>query len=204
MLKKAALLAGLLTLTSLAAFAQDGRFVVSLNASGLLPQQSRNGTLVLNPTNSAGFLGTVQWKFAPHSSFALNYGRAVNSEKYTQSTIVYRVKSDVTELSLAYTYTTQFGDRIHPFVFGGGGVLVFGPTDTLVNDVISTPLGAVRQSQPAVLYGGGVDYSLLGALALRLQYRGLFYQPPSYKVPFLSMTGHTHLAEPSIGLSFTF
>ncbi len=202
MLKKAALLAGLLLLGSCAAAAQDGRFVVSLNLAGLINKQSQNGSITLTSTNSVGFLGSAQWKFAPRSSFELSYGRSHNSEVYEQSPLVYRIKSDVTELSLAYVYTTQFRD-LHPFFLAGGGALIFGPTDTLVND-ISTSFPAVRQTQPAILYGAGVDYPLSPHFALRLQYRGFIYQPPSFQQSRFAIAGHTHTAEPSIGITFNF
>lgn len=203
MLKKAALFAGILLLSSLAAAAQDGRFTLSLNAAGLIHKQSQNEFVTLTSTDSVGFLGSIQYKFAPHSSFELSYGRSHNSEKYDQSPLLYRVKSDITEVSLAYVYTTTYHEKYHPFLLAGAAALTFGPSDTLVNDV-STPLGAVRQTQPAILYGGGVDYPFYSHFALRLQYRGLIYQPPSYKLNRFSISGHTHVAEPSIGVTFTF
>jgi outer membrane immunogenic protein len=202
MLKKAALLAGVLLLSSLAAVAQDGRFVVSVNAAGLLNRQSHNSSMTLTSTDSVGFLGSLQWKFAPKSSFELSYGRSHNSEVYEQLPLVYRITADVTELSLAYKYTTQFRG-FHPFLLAGGGALVFAPSGTFVND-ISTTYPALRQAQPAILYGAGVDYPLLGSFALRVQYRGFIYQPPSFKQNQFVMGGHTHTAEPSIGISFTF
>ena len=203
MLKKTAILfAGIFVFSSWM-FAQDGRFTVGLNVSALVFKQSEGNGIVLNPTNHAGFLGSFQYKIAPHSSLEVNYGRSYDSQKYSVGPLVYRVFSDVNEFTASYVYTARAGKRLRPFATVGGGVLIFGPPATAVNDII-TPIGAVRQSQLAILYGGGVDYTVFGPFSLRVQYRGLLYQPPSFKLPFLSVGGRTNLAEPSVGIAFNF
>jgi hypothetical protein len=62
------------------------------------------------------------------------------------------------------------------------------------------------------LFGGGFDYRLPWRLALRLQYRGLYYNAPSFNVNGITSGGSVNLAtgskgymsEPSIGLVFKF
>jgi opacity protein-like surface antigen len=85
----------------------------------------------------------------------------------------------------------------------GGGALVFNPTNTLIGGNPQEQEG-LRQTRPAVLYGGGVDYHLISFLALRLQYRGLFYSPPDFWLPGLFTGGRGHLAEPVVGLVVRF
>ena len=67
------------------------------------------------------------------------------------------------------------------------------------------------QTEAALLYGGGVDYKLPWKFALRLQYRGLYYNNPNFKVNTLNggaisfVAGNRgHMAEPSVGLVFRF
>lgn len=203
MLKKTAILfAGIFVFSSWM-FAQDGRFTANVNVSALVFRQSEGNGLVLNPTDHAGFLVGFQYRIAPHSSLEVNYGRSYDSQKYTSGPLIYRVFTDVKEFSGAYVYTARKGKRLRPFAMVGGGALFFGPTGSKINDVV-TPIGAVRQSQLAVLYGGGVDYRIFGPFSLRAQYRGLFYQPPDYKLLFLSVGGKTNLAEPTVGITFNF
>jgi hypothetical protein len=49
-----------------------------------------------------------------------------------------------------------------------------------------------------------VDYRLVRALGLRLQYRGLVYKAPDFGLAALSTDSWTHTAEPSVGLVFRF
>lgn len=203
MLKKTAILfAGIIVFSSWM-FAQDGRFTANLNVSALIFRQSEGNGIVLNPTNHAGFLATFQYRIAPHSSLEVNYGRSYDSQKYTSGPLIYRVFADVTEFSGAYVYTARKGKRLRPFALVGGGALFFGPPAAKINDV-PTAIGAVRQSQLAVLYGAGVDYRVFGPISLRAQYRGLYYQPPDFKLLFLSVGGKTNLSEPTIGIAFNF
>ena len=81
--------------------------------------------------------------------------------------------------------------QVRAFVFAGGGVLRFSPRTTwvffppLANNVpnnVQVNLNAAKQSELAVLYGFGMDYKLPWRFALRLQYRGLLYREPDFKV----------------------
>jgi hypothetical protein len=140
-----------------------------------------------------------------------NIGHFDNSQKYDTGTLDYRVQSTVIELSGALVYRLFQTEKWKPFLFGGAGVLLFNPDNTTVIEVnplspgeAQENIGAVRQSEIAALYGGGVDHPLFHSLSLRLQYRGLIYSAPSFSVPNLFTGQHGHIAEPSIGLVFNF
>ena len=74
----------------------------------------------------------------------------------------------------------------------------------------------MKQTEFAVLYGAGLDYRFLSNirrfkesdlvphLALRFQYRGLFYRAPSFKNPTLFTGRQGHLAEAAGGLVIKF
>jgi len=66
------------------------------------------------------------------------------------------------------------------------------------------PFGATGQRALAFLYGGGADYRLRKAFALRVQYRGLIYKAPDFDVPSLYTGVNGHMAEPSAGIVFKF
>ena len=77
---------------------------------------------------------------------------------------------------------------------------------------VQAVLNTSKQTQLMYLYGGGFDYRLPWRFALRVQYRGLIYNAPSFNVNAGLSGGSINLAtgskgymsEPSIGLVFKF
>jgi opacity protein-like surface antigen len=93
--------------------------------------------------------------------------------------------------------------RVHkllPYVLGGGGALIFSPTNNLGGFVP----GADTQAQGAFVYGGGADYGITRHLSLRAEYRGFVYKVPDFGLSNLSTDGWTHTALPSAGLVVRF
>lgn len=183
--------------------AQDGRFDVSVNFAGKLPRQTSGNQVVQSPTSSGGFLGTAGFRIAPKVSAEFNFESTYNTQKYQAGGLFYQIPGDMREFSGALLFHPFQHGRWEPFILGGGGIIAFGPADTII-DGVSTPTGAVREKLPTVLYGLGTDYRITANFALRLQYRGLFYQPPDFKVRNLFTGGLGHTAEPTIGLVFNF
>ena len=214
MLKKMGLAAAFLLLTS-AGFGQaGGSFDMSLSAAGILPKQSSGNGIVQTPTKSGAFLATVRWRFTARHSIEANYARGNDSQVYTTAN-VFRIQSNVSEFTGAYVFSPVETEKFEPFVFGGMGALVFNPFSTFIN-TIQTAIPSARQTEFAVLYGAGVDYHFLSSIrgfkgsdlvphvALRFQYRGLFYRAPSFKNPTLFTGGQGHLAEAAGGLVIKF
>lgn len=54
------------------------------------------------------------------------------------------------------------------------------------------------------MYGGGIDYTLFGGIAMHLQYRGLLYKAPDFSLPGFSTGSWGHWAEYTAGLVFRF
>ena len=204
MIKQAGIVvAAVLLLTSFGWAQNEGRWDVSLNAAALIAKQtSGNGTVQI-PTNNVGFLGTARFRFQKKSALEVNWGHADDSQKYVTSALQYRIPTTISEFSGAYVFTPMETKRFKPFLLIGGGALVFNPNNTLIGGNPQA-LEGVRQFRPAVLYGGGVDYHLISFLALRLQYRGLFYSPPDFRLPELFTGGRGHLAEPAVGIVVRF
>ncbi|MGH9513545.1 MAG: hypothetical protein ACRD2U_15555 [Terriglobales bacterium] len=215
MFKKAGLAAVLLLSLTSAGFGQEGgRFDLSFGVAGLLPKQTSANGIVQTPTKSGAFLGTARLRFNARHSIEANYARGSDSQIYTTPN-VFRIQSNVTEATGAYVFSPFETKKFEPFVFGGAGVLVFNPFNTFVN-TIQTPVPSVQQKEFAVLYGAGLDYKifhqvplvrgtdLASHLALRFQYRGLFYKAPNFKNPSLFTGSRAHLAEAAAGLVIKF
>jgi opacity protein-like surface antigen len=202
MIKQAGIVVAALFLLTAPGFAQDGPLSLSVAGGDAISKQTSGNGTTLAPTQNFVFVGSLRLRMARIAWLEANFGHTDNSQKFTTGTLDYRIQSTVTELSGAIVVTPFQKVRLKPFILAGGGVLVFNPNNTLI-DGNQTPAG-VRQTRPAILYGVGLDYPLLWKLALRLQYRGLFYQPPDFKVVGLFTGGRGHMAEPTVGLAFTF
>jgi opacity protein-like surface antigen len=220
MLKKAGPLAAAFFLFTSLGFSQDkGHFDASFNGSVVFTKTSSGNGVQQSATIGSNYFGTFRFKFRRKHSLLFNYGRAQNSQVY-RTGFDYHVVTRTTEYSGAYRYNLFQKGKFEPFVFVGAGALTFSPQSTwlvLPEFVVGVPnnvqinLNAAKQTALAYLYGGGVDYRLPWRWALRLQYRGLYYNAPDFKVDALSgsavnfSTGaKSHMAEPSIGLVFRF
>ncbi len=194
--------ATILLLTSVA-LGQDRRFDFSLNGAGVLSKEADGNGIRLTPTQGWGVLATLGLKLAPKHSLELNYARTKDSQIYDAPPFVYRIPSTISEFSGAYIVRPLQTEKLEPFLLAGAGALVFTPNDTFINGN-QLGIGAVRQTKPAFLYGGGVDYPLFGRFAVRLQYRGIFYTAPDFRVTNLITSARGHLAEPSVGVVVKF
>jgi opacity protein-like surface antigen len=221
MLRKAGSLLVIFFLFTLPALSQDkGRFDASFNGALVLTHPSSGNGIQQSATIGSDYFGTFRFKFKPKHSFLFNYGRATNSQIY-QTNFDFHVLSKTTEYSGAYMYTLLQKGKFQPFVLIGAGALSFNPQSTwlfLPDFVVGVPnrvpanLNATKQTQLVYLFGAGVDYRLPWKLALRLQYRGLYYNVPSFNVNAaisggsvnLSTGSKGYMSEPSIGLVFKF
>jgi hypothetical protein len=199
------------------AWAQDNKYEVSLGGSAVFSEQSTGNGTVLTPTNSGAFLITGRYRLTEHSSVEINYSHTANSQIYFASPLTYRIQGTIAEYSGAYVFSFHQTKKFEPFVFAGAAALVFYPSYSLntINGV-QTYIPASQQTRPAFLYGGGFDYavfsrvpivrrfSLVDHVALRLQYRGLVYKAPDFKVQNLFTGDRGHMAEPSAGIVVKF
>jgi outer membrane immunogenic protein len=211
MIKRAAMAVAVGIILTCSGFGQDAHYDVSVNGMGVISKQTTGNQVVQTPTQGFGVVGVGEVRLNSRFAVQVNAGHLDNSQKYATGTLDYRVQSTVTEFSGALVYRLLQTQKWKPFLFAGAGVLFFNPDNTTVIEVnplspgeAQENIGAVRQSEIAALYGGGVDHPLLHRLSVRLQYRGLIYSAPSFSVPNLFTGQHGHIAEPSIGLVFSF
>jgi hypothetical protein len=211
MIKRAAMGVAVGMMLACSGLGQDAHYDIGVNGMGVLSKQTTGNQVVQTPTQGFGVAAVGEIRLNSRFALQANLGHLHNSQKYATGTLDYRIQSTVTEFSGALVFRLWQTEKWKPFLFGGGGVLFFNPNKTTV--IEENPLspgegqeniGAVRQSEIAALYGGGVDHPLLPRLAVRLQYRGLIYSSPSFNVPNLFTGHHGHIAEPSVGLVFSF
>lgn len=196
---------------------QDNRFDISLNGGPVVTNHATGNGTTLTPTKSGVVLVTGRYRFSEKSSLELNYGHTANSQIYFTPPLTFRILNTISEYSGAYVFSFLQSDKLEPFVFAGAAAVTFYPGYSLntVNDVLTT-IPASQQTKPAFLYGGGLDYrifsrvpfvrrsSLTNHLALRLQYRGLLYKAPDFKVQNLFTGARGHMAEPTVGIAVKF
>jgi opacity protein-like surface antigen len=204
MLNKAGMLAAaLLALTTLG-WAQEHRLDLSLNLGEAFSKQSSGNGVVLSPTNAFVVFGTARLHVARKSSVELTIGKTSNSQIYSAPPFDYRISNSTTEYTGAYVFSPFVAGKFEPFLLAGAGLVRFYPGYYSYVDNVQVALPSRTQTRPAFLYGGGVDYKAYWRFAVRLQYRGLFYQAPDFRVPGLTTSAKGHLAEPSIGIVLRF
>ena len=203
--RTALLVAATLVLATFAAAQDDPRFDVSLNCAAVLSKTSAGplGNTTLKPTISGDGLVTFRYHFTHMHGIDVNVGHTSNSQVFTVPPDVYRVNTGITEFSAAYVFRPFHGKRLDPFIFGGGAILRFAVGNQYI-DNFQNAFGATGQKPLAALYGGGADYPLWRTLSLRLQYRGLIYKTPDFKLQQLFTGVYGHMAEPSVGIVLKF
>jgi opacity protein-like surface antigen len=182
--------------------AQTSRSEVSASFTGNFSKESDGQGVTQTPSQSGGLLLNYRFFLGSRSAVDLNYGFTRNDQNYAFfSPLGFAgIQSNVHEATAAYVFTPFRSSRLSPFVLAGGGAMVFSPTNTFNNSSI----GAETQARGAFLYCAGADYTLFGGVALRAQYRGLFYKAPDFNLPGFSTGTWGHMAEPTIGLVFRF
>jgi outer membrane immunogenic protein len=180
------------------AFSQSedpGKNEVSVQAFGSFVKSTTSNGIQNSATNSAGVLGSYRRFFDVHSGVEVNYGYALNTQNFLQSSGTLGVKSYSHEISAAYVFRMPMR-KFTPFVLAGAGGLIFDPKDFV---------GANSQTRAAFVYGGGADFNLSHHVFVRAEYRGFVYNSPTYDLTALNGTDRiTHRAEPSVGFGYRF
>ena len=218
MLRRSGIVLAALFLLTCIGWAQDNTYEVSLGGAAVVSKQSTGNDTTLTPTNSGAVLITGRYRFSDHNSVEINYSHTANSQIYFASPLTYRIQDTIAEYSGAYVYSFHESKRAEPFVFAGAAALIFYPSYSLnyINGVQAT-IPVSQQTKPAFLYGGGFDWKVFSSVpflhrsptlsnhvALRLQYRGLVYKAPDFKIQNLFTGARGHMAEPSIGIVVKF
>ncbi len=192
-------LLGTILLLASSARAQEGflRHEVGVQGTGIFTKDSnQNGTLQ-HSTDTGGFIVNYRFHFNGWLGAEASYGYDRNTQQNFTPSGNFGIQSNVHQATGALVVNLPvYVARMRPYVLAGAGALVFDPTGNTGGFVS----GAQRQTRPAFVYGGGVDYRLVRHVALRLEYRGFVYNRPDFGVAALSSNVTAHTAQPSAGL----
>ena len=186
-------------LLSMGAAAQEMRSEISVQGTGFFTKDSDANGIRNQATNTGGFLVGYRYNFNRWLGGEADYGYARNTQLFS-GFVPARVQANIHQITGAAVVKLPGFYRVLPYVLGGGGVLVFDPT----NNLGGTFPGASEQTQGTFLYGVGADYVLTKHVSLRAEYRGFVYQAADFDVPSLKTDAWTHTAQPSAGFAFHF
>ena len=188
-------------LTTPFCFAQESsKMDVSINVNGLFPAHAEGNGLGQKASASAGVLASFRYSPSRFATFEFNYGHSRDTQYFTNPGVESFVHTGVHEVTGAYVLNLPWHTtRLQPFALVGAGIIQFSPftSGTSVS-------GAQSQTKPAVLWGAGVNYDVSRHVALRLQYRGLFYVGPDFKVASLTTDKWQPMTQPSLGIVYRF
>jgi hypothetical protein len=170
------------TTVSLGAAAQLSATRIQLNPDGTANSQG------LNPT--AAVVGSVRQSFTPWLGYTATVGYARSTEVNTgelglNASPYFAIPVDVYETSLSYHLQKHITPRLTGFVDAGGGMLTFLPVHRGADAKNFVPhqnyaLVPSVTFRPLVVSSVGIDYHFKHNLALRAEYRGLFYKYPDF------------------------
>jgi opacity protein-like surface antigen len=201
MRRTAIMLAGSVILLTFGAAAQESRSEVSLQGTGFFTRDTNGQGISRTTTNTGGFLVGYRYHINRWLAAEANYGFDRNTQRYFSAGGQSRVQSDVHAATAAAVISLPFRiSRLSPYVLAGGGSLVFHPTGNAGGFVSGTD----TQAKAALLYGGGVNYTLTRHWSVLAEYRGYVYKDADFGVRALNTDSWTHTAQPSAGIVFRF
>src|SRR6267154_1025225 len=203
---KTGLVITVLLLAGMVSAQEQKRFDFTISGAGVFSKTttSSSGSIGDTPTTSVAYTGTFRYHLTPKHAFEVNIGHTSNSQIFSAGTEPFRVVNGITEYTGDYVFSPFSRGKLQPFLLAGAGALRFNPGNTFI-DTFPASFGAAQQTSLALVYGVGADYHLWRMVALRLQYRGLFYKQPDFQLPTLFFTGaRGHLAEPAAGIVVRF
>jgi len=188
-------------LSAITALSQEVRNEVSVQATGFFSKDSNGQGISNKTTQSGGLLAGYRYRINRWFSAETDYGYNRSTEQYFTLGSASRIQADVHSVTGDLVVNLPF--RFHkllPYVLGGGGALIFRPTN---NSGGFLP-GADTQAKGAFVYGGGADYGITRHVSLRAEYRGFVYKAPDFGLGNLSSDAWTHTALPSAGVVVRF
>jgi len=185
------------------------RAEIFVTAFGLFTHQATGNAIGQQGTNAGG--GSAGYRFYLNGSSALEgrYGFSRNSQKYTIDGAVSSIPVYLSEISGSYVYNFLNPRRLHLFVEGGGGLILFSPTNygdgtNGSNGYNGSSSSLGRQAKGMFLYGVGADVPASSHVSVRAEYRSLGYKAPDFGLAPLHSDAFSFVYEPSVGVAFRF
>ena len=172
---------------------------ITIQGTALVTRSSKDQIPSNEASKSGGFLVGYSYQFNRWLGAEGNYGYSRNTQNYLTLSEPSSLQADFHEVTAALVGHIPVHVRsVRPYVLGGGGALVFDPTDKFI------VTGAERQTRGAFVYGGGANFDITNNFGIRAEYRGLVFKVPDFALDRLNLDKFTHLAQPSIGFFFRF
>jgi opacity protein-like surface antigen len=172
---------------------------ISVQGTALITKTSNDQIPSNDATKSGGLLVGYSYQFSRWFGAEGNYGYSRNTQNFITLGGPSSVQANFHEVTGALVAHLPLNARsVRPYVLGGGGALVFDPTDKFI------VTGADRQTRGAFVYGGGANFDVAKNFGVRAEYRGLVYKVPDFGADRLNLDKFTHLAQPSVGFFFRF
>lgn len=188
-------------LSAITALSQEVRNEVSVQATGFFTKDSNGQGTSQKTTESGGVLAGYRYRINRWFSAEANYGYNRNTQQYFNNGGASQIQADVHSVTGDLVVNLPFRfHKVLPYVLGGGGALIFSPTNNFSGFVP----GVDTQTQGAFVYGGGADYVITPHLSLRAEYRGFVYKAPDFDFKNLNTDAWTHTALPSAGFVVRF
>src|SRR5713101_2030870 len=106
-----------------------GRAEVFVNGFGLFSSQVNGGGVGEQATEAGGASAGYRFHLSSSSALEGRYGFSRNSQKYSTVSGVSSIPAYFSEISGSYVFSFSGSNRIRPFLEGGGGLLIFSPTN---------------------------------------------------------------------------
>ena len=172
---------------------------ISIQGTALITRSSNDQIPSNDATRSGGLLVGYSYQFSRWFGAEANYGYSRNTQNFITAGGPSSLQADFHEVTGALVAHIPVHVRsVRPYVLGGGGALVFDPTNKLI------VAGAERQTRGAFVYGGGANFDITHNFGVRAEYRGLIYRVPDFTLDRLNLDKFTHLAQPSVGFFVRF
>lgn len=199
----------LLTLLLLAGVAwtrAEAQMDVAASVYGALNQSTNGNTTKQNPSDQAGVLLEMRYISNPLLGYELTYAYNRANQTYRTANIstpggvnannlVQSVKANAHQVTADWVVSLKMAN-LRPFALAGAGLMFFHPD--------SGQTGTSGNTKGVLVYGAGVDWTVLPHMGARFQYRGNVYKAPDLAKAFSSTDRFTHSAEPMIGVFLRF
>src|SRR6185295_5196000 len=128
---------------------------VSVQGTALITKSSTDQIPSHDATKSGGFLVGYSYRFSRWFGAEGNYGFSRNTNNFNTFSGPSSLEADFHEVTGALVAHVPVNVRgVRPYVLGGGGALIFNPTDKF------TFIGAERQTRGTFVYGGGANFDI--------------------------------------------
>lgn len=203
-----------LAFASMLAVAANAQTDVAASVYGAFNQSTSGNNTVQSPSNQAGVLVELRHLKNPLVGYEASYAFNRANQTYTNATCAENlspcptttfgaVSANAHEVTADWLVSLKLLN-IRPFALAGGGVLFDAPQSARNSANFASAIQTRTSTKPVLVYGAGLDWTVLPHLGLRFQYRGNVYKAPDLTSAFASTGAFTRTAEPMIGAFLRF